>query len=128
MTAERFTSWIDRYEKAWRTAGTEPLRDLFTADATYLPAPFDEPLRGLEAIATFWDVEREGPDEAFTMSYEMVAVDGGTGVARLEVRYGEPGEGTYRDLWIIELDEAGLCTAFEEWPFDPDQPRTAVGA
>jgi SnoaL-like domain len=126
MTAERFSAWIDRYENAWRTAGTEPLRDLFTAEATYLPAPFDEPLRGLEAIATFWDVEREGPDEAFTMSYEMVAVDGATGVARLEVRYGEPEKRTYRDLWIIELDEAGLCTAFEEWPFDPEQPRTAT--
>ena len=127
MTAERFTAWIDSYENAWRTAGTEPLGDLFTADATYLPAPFDEPLRGLEAIATFWDLEREGPDEAFTLEAEMVAtdVDGTTGVARLEVRYGEPVRRTYRDLWIIELDEAGLCTAFEEWPFWPDQPRAA---
>ena len=125
MTAERFTAWIDRYENAWRTAGTEPLRDLFTAEPTYLPAPFDEPLHGLEAIATFWDLEREGPDEEFTMSYEMVAVDGARGVARLEVRYGEPVQQIYRDLWIIELDEAGLCSAFEEWPFEPDQPRTA---
>jgi uncharacterized protein (TIGR02246 family) len=129
MTAERFTAWIDRYENAWRTAGTERLRDLFTADATYLPAPFDEPLRGLEAIAAFWEAEREGPDEEFTLDAEMVATDadGATGVARLEVRYGEPVQRTYRDLWIIVLDEAGLCTAFEEWPFFPGQARAATG-
>lgn len=126
MSAERFATWIDRYENAWRTAGTEALRDLFTADATYKPAPFDEPLRGLEAIATFWETERDGPDEAFMASYEMVAVDGPTGVARLEIRYGGPLRRTYRDLWIIELDEAGLCTAFEEWPFFPGQARAAT--
>jgi hypothetical protein len=38
MSAERFAGWIDRYENAWRTAGTEPLRDLLSAGATYLPA------------------------------------------------------------------------------------------
>jgi hypothetical protein len=128
MSAERFAAWIDRYENAWRTAGTEPLRDLFTAGATYKAAPFDEPLRGLEAIAAFWEAEREGADEEFTLDAEMVATDvgGATGVARLEVRYGEPVPRTYRDLWIIELDEAGLCTAFEEWPFFPGRARAAT--
>ena len=124
MTSERFTAWIDRYEDAWRTAGTEPLRDLFTADAAYLPAPFDEPLRGLAAIAAFWDVEREGPDEVFTMRSTIVAAQGDTAVARIEVVYGDPPVRTYRDLWVITLDDDGRCTAFEEWPFHPDQPRT----
>jgi hypothetical protein len=125
MSADRFIAWITAYERAWRTAGTQPLRDLFAVDATYLPAPFDEPVLGLEAIATFWEAEREGPDEAFTLRYEIIAADGGTGVARLEVGYGDPVTLTYRDLWIIELDDAGLCTAFEEWPFAPDEPPTA---
>ena len=107
--------------------GTEPLGDLFTADATYLPAPFDEPLRGLEAIATFWDLEREGPDEAFTLTAEIVVADGTTGVARVEVEYGDPVSQTYRDLWIMKLDDRGRCTAFEEWPFHPDGARMAPG-
>jgi hypothetical protein len=63
MSAERFAAWITAYERAWRTPGTEPLRDLFATDATYLPAPFDEPLHGLEQIETFWEAEREGPGE-----------------------------------------------------------------
>lgn len=123
--SERFTSWIAAYERAWRTAGAESLRELFAAGATYRAAPFHEPLRGLEQIAAFWEAEREGPGEEFTLRAELVAADGATGVARLQVDYGDPVTRTYRDLWIIELDDAGLCTAFEEWPFFPDQPRVA---
>jgi SnoaL-like domain len=127
MSAERFAAWIAAYERAWRTAGTAPLRDLFTADASYRQAPFDEPLHGREAIAAFWEAEREGPDETFTLTAEIVVADGTTGVARLEVRYGDPVIRTYRDLWIIELDDTGRCTAFAEWPFHPGQARVSPG-
>jgi hypothetical protein len=119
-------AWIAAYEKVWRTAGPEPLADLFTADATYLAAPFEEPHRGLDEIAEFWDAEREGPDEIFTMQSEIVAVEGDTGVVRLEVAYGEPINRTYLDLWIVRLDDTGRCFHFEEWPFWPERPRVAT--
>jgi hypothetical protein len=28
----------------------------------------------------------------------------------------------WRDLWVLRFDADGRCTAFEEWPFVPDQP------
>jgi len=28
----------------------------------------------------------------------------------------------WRDLWVLTLDDAGRCRAFEEWPFAPKQP------
>jgi uncharacterized protein (TIGR02246 family) len=117
--------WVAAYEKAWRTVGTEPLADLFTPDATYLAAPFEEPHRGLDDIAEFWEAERKGPDEIFTIESEIVAVEGDTGVVRLEVTYGEPVNQTYLDLWIVRLDDAGRCFHFEEWPFWPGRPRVA---
>jgi hypothetical protein len=40
--------------------------------------------------------------------------------------YGEPARRTYRDLWVITLDADGRCSAFEEWPFHPDQPLHAL--
>ena len=63
-----------------------------------------------------WERERTGPDETFEMSSEIVAVDGDTGVARVEVSYGDPVEIEYRDLWIVRLDGDGRCVEFEEWP------------
>jgi uncharacterized protein (TIGR02246 family) len=118
-------AWVAAYEKAWRAAGTESLAGLFTADATYLAAPFEEPHRGLDDISEFWEAEREGPDEIFRMASEIVAVDGDTGVVRVEVNYGPPTGNTYLDLWIVRLDDTGSCFHFEEWPFWPGRPRVA---
>ena len=119
MNRDEFSDWIAAYERAWRTAGTAMLAELFAVDSTYSNDPYGETHRGLEAIAVLWERERAGPDEAFEMGAEVLAVEGDTGVARVEVRYGDPKPAEYRDLWIVRLDDQGRCVAFEEWPFWP---------
>jgi uncharacterized protein (TIGR02246 family) len=122
MEREPVAAWITAYERAWRSPGTEALAEIFTPDATYLQGPYDEPLSGLPAIAEMWDEERTGPDEAFTMTSEIIAVEDDTAVVRVEVEYGEPDEEEFRDLWIIRFADDGRCRAFEEWWFSPDGP------
>lgn len=112
------TTWVNGYERAWRTTGTEALRALFTDDATYAMDPYEETARGLDAIGELWEREREGPDEDFTMEYRIVAVDGDTAVVQLEVHYGRSGN-EFRDLWLIRFAADGRCAAFEEWAFRP---------
>ncbi len=126
--SEAVRAWIAAYERAWRSAGTEPLSELFTEEATYRPGPYQEPLVGLAAIAEFWEGSRRGPDERFTMSSELVAVDGVVAVARIEVHYGDPRPHEYRDLWIMRFSDDGRCAAFEEWPFWPGQPLSSLSA
>jgi hypothetical protein len=121
----RFSTWIDAYERAWRTPGTDWLEYLFAPGATYSPGPFEAPAEGLEAIAALWERERAGADEVFRMESELVAVEGDTGVARVEVWYGDPVTLHYRDLWIVELDAEGRCVSFEEWPFWPERRPNA---
>jgi ketosteroid isomerase-like protein len=118
-------NWIAAYERAWRTEGVEILAEVFAPDATYLASPFEEPVRGLPAIGEFWEADRAWPDEVFDLQAEIVAVEGDTGVARIEVRYSAPLERHYRDLWIVTLGDDGLCTRFEEWPFWPEHGRVA---
>jgi hypothetical protein len=125
---EDLARWIGEYERAWRTPGTGPLDQLFTSNAEYLASPFEPPIQGRSAIASFWEAERDGPDELFSMDWEPVAVENDVGVAKVEVRYGDPPTRVYRDLWIVTLDEARLCSRFEEWPFFPGQPRAAPEA
>lgn len=112
-------AWIDRYEQAWRTAGTHTLAQLFTDDVEYSPSPWADPVRGRTALGEFWEAERDGPAERFSMTVEIVAVEGATGVARVEVEYGSGDR--WRDLWVVRFDEDGRCAAFGEWPFAPDQ-------
>jgi ketosteroid isomerase-like protein len=112
--------WVERYEGAWRLAGTEVLAELFTEGASYLVSPWEEPVEGLPAIGALWEAEREGPDEPFTMSPEVVAVEGDTAVVRVQVEYQATGS-RWRDLWVLRFADDGRCTTFEEWPFAPDQ-------
>ena len=51
MDRTQLTDWLAGYERAWRSPGTDSLAELFTEDASYSTAPYEEPHRGLEAIA-----------------------------------------------------------------------------
>lgn len=115
-------AWIDTYERLWRTPGTDALTQLFTPDATYKTSPWAPPVVGLPALAEFWEAERDGPGESFTMSSEVVAVEGATAVVRVSVEYGSGDR--WLDLWVLELDEDGRCTSFEEWPIAPERSTT----
>jgi hypothetical protein len=117
--------WLAAYEAAWRAPGTDGLAEIFTAGATYLQSPYEQPVAGLDAIKLMWEAERDGPDEVFSITTEIVAVDGPTAVVRAEVRYGEPAWQEYRDLWIVRLGDDGRCHWFEEWPYWPDRPFEA---
>jgi len=114
--------WVAFYERLWRTPGTELLAELFVPDASYLPSPWAQPLQGLEAIARFWEAERMGADEVFTMSSDVEAVDETTAVVRVVVEYGASRDKPWRDLWVLRFAADGRCSWFEEWPFAPGQP------
>lgn len=119
MERRDFRDWVERYEAAWREPGTQALAGLFTTDATYRTSPYEDPFEGLDAIEAMWEREREGADEAFTMRWDLVAVEEQTGVVRVSVDYDHPVRQSYRDLWVIELREDGRARVFEEWPFWP---------
>lgn len=116
---DRAERWVAAYEKAWRTAGTDAVAELFAAEATYSTGPFQPDLDGLEEIAVFWDADRDGPDEPFTMTSELVVATGEVAVVRTEVAYERPPR-RYRNLWVIRFGADGRAVAFEEWPIAPD--------
>ncbi|HEX3750158.1 MAG TPA: nuclear transport factor 2 family protein [Streptosporangiaceae bacterium] len=116
------SDWLARYEAAWRAPGTGRLAGIFTEDVTYRQSPYEEPVAGLEAVGRMWDEERDGPDEVFTLSTEILAVDGPTAVVRAEVHYGDPAGQEYRDLWVMRLGDDGRCHWFEEWAYWPGLP------
>ena len=113
--------WVRMYESAWRSPGTDMLAGLFTEDVSYLVSPWAESLRGLGAVGEFWEAERQGPYEEFTLASEVVAVDDRTAVVRAAVDYTTTGD-RWRDLWVLRFADDGRCVAFEEWPIAPERP------
>src|SRR3954453_21362100 len=113
MDATRVSAWVESYERAWRSPGTESLAELFEAEAGYRMSPYAETVRGLEAIGRLWERERQGPGEEFEIDHEVLAVQGDVGVVRLGVAYASGAE--YRDLWVLRFGADGRCAEFEEW-------------
>lgn len=74
--------WLAGYEQAWRSFGTSGLAGLFTTDIQYRPSPWRDPVTGLDTLGAWWEGERDGPDEEFTVGYEVLAVDGSVAVVR----------------------------------------------
>jgi len=109
--------WLDAYGAAWRSYDPEEIKALFTEDAVYRPLPYDEPLRGREAIAKAWIVGAD-PSGSWTADYQAVAVNGEVGVGRGVTRYqaggGRP-EREYANVFLLRFDERGQCLEYLEW-------------
>lgn len=116
--------WVEGYERAWRATGTEGLATIFTAGASYLHSPYEQPVVGLDAISRMWEEDRD-LNENFSLSTEIVAIEADTAVVRAEVRYGQPVRQEYRDLWILQFDDDGRCSRFEEWAYWPGRSYAA---
>jgi ketosteroid isomerase-like protein len=117
--------WVAGYEDAWRSGDLAALAALFTEDARYRRSPYEPSAVGHRGIAEFWQ-DDVGSD--FTLSAELVAVDGLTAVVRLEVHYAEPVRQEYRDLWVLRFAGDGRVADFEEWAYWPGLPYCAADA
>ena len=125
MDEQAVAAWLDSYSQAWRTYDPEQIGALFSEEAVYFYNPFDEPVRGREAIVASWLEER---DEAGTYEgrYRPVLVAGDVAVARGYSRYLDT-NGTlaeeYDNLFLLRFDADGRCATYREWYMakpDPD--------
>jgi uncharacterized protein (TIGR02246 family) len=118
-------AWLDGYSQAWKTYDPEQIGALFSEDAVYFYNPFDEPVRGREAIVASWLEER---DEAGTYEgrYRPVLVAGDVAVARGYSRYLDT-NGTlaeeYDNLFLLRFDADGRCAEYREWYMRKPKPR-----
>ena len=112
MTSEQIQDWLDAYVAAWRSYDHAAIGALFRDDATYAYHPYDEPLRGRDAIVASW---LEDPDEAgsWEARYAPLVIDGERAIATGETRYANGR--TFSNLFVMRFDDDGRCADFVEW-------------
>ncbi|HEX5828250.1 MAG TPA: nuclear transport factor 2 family protein [Candidatus Limnocylindrales bacterium] len=114
MTRDDVARWLDAYVDAWKTYDAEAIGALFSADCEYRYHPWDEPLRGREAIVADWLEEQDSPG-TYEASYAPWAVEGTRAVAVGTSRYDDGQERRlYHNVFLLEFDESGACRAFTE--------------
>jgi ketosteroid isomerase-like protein len=113
--------WLDDYVAAWKSYDREAIAALFSPDVEYRYHPYDEPVRGREAVAAAWlgegnsDVAstRDEPD-TYDASYRPVAVDGDVAVAVGASTYTDPPT-VYDNCYVLRFDADGRCSEFTEF-------------
>jgi nuclear transport factor 2 (NTF2) superfamily protein len=114
MTHDDVTRWLDGYIDAWMTYDPDKIRALFSEDAEYRYHPWDEPVRGREAIVADWLDSPDTPG-TYIATYGAWAVDGKRAVATGTSRYDDHTQKrTYHNVFLLEFDDAGLCSSFTE--------------
>jgi hypothetical protein len=124
MTHADVQAWLDRYVAAWQAYDPDAIAALFSEGAEYRYHPWDEPLRGRDAIVADWlnpggdPAKRDAPG-TFEASYIPYAVDGDRAVATGTSTYYEDASRTkvskaYHNAYLLEFDGGGLCRSFTE--------------
>jgi ketosteroid isomerase-like protein len=112
VTTEQVQAWLDDYVAAWRSYDRAAIVALFADDVSYAYHPYDEPLRGADAVADSW-LENQDEPGSWEATYAPALVTGNEVVATGETRYTD-GE-VFSNLWQLEFADDGRCTRFVEW-------------
>jgi len=118
--------WLEAYIAAWKSYDRTAIGELFADDVEYRYHPYDEPIRGRDAVVGAWLGESDQPgtstrDEpgTYEASYKTVAVDGDVAVAIGTSTYSDepsgPAARTYDNCYVMRFDEVGRCREFTEW-------------
>lgn len=117
--------WLDDYVQAWKSYDRDAIGALFSDDVSYRYHPYDEPIRGREAVVSSWFGEggvgcasRDDPG-TYDAGYLPVAVDGDAAVATGSSTYYSGSDGPVRDVYdncfVMRFDADGRCREFTEW-------------
>ena len=116
MTPEGVQTWLNAYVEAWRSYNAVEIGDLFSEDATYAYHPWDEPVRGRDAIVADWLSERDEP-QSWHADYRPFAVAESSAVAVGETSYVDGR--AFLNIWQLTFDRDSKCSEFVEWYMTP---------
>ena len=114
--------WLDAYVAAWKSYDRTQIAALFSDDVAYRYRPYDEPVRGRDAVVEWWLSEgghagapTRNPEGTYDATYRTIAVDGDVAVATGYSSYVAARGGPIDKCFVMRFDTAGKCSEFTEW-------------
>lgn len=112
---EAAQQWLSAYGRAWEERDPEAAARLFTEDGSYAWGPFEEPLRGQDAIRERWAEATSLQRDVHFGSEVLGVVDSGA-VARWWCSFAvADARIELEGIFLIVLTEDGKCREFREW-------------
>jgi ketosteroid isomerase-like protein len=109
---------LNVYKTAWEQQNPELILTIFTKDAVYHERVLQEPIRGHEGIAAYWQekvVERQG---RISFTLLTTKIDGSTGIAEWEVSFDDVVQRKrkhMKEIAILEFVDGKIASLREYW-------------
>jgi hypothetical protein len=114
--------WLDDYVSAWKSYDKAAIAALFTENAAYRYNPYDQPIRGRDAIIAQWLDNPDAPN-TFAAEYHPLAINGNLAVTNgHSIYYQADGKTIVRqfdNIFVLKFDGSGRCEDFCEWYMQP---------
>ncbi len=118
------SQWLQDYVAAWKSYDPQAIAALFSEDAVYRYNPYDEGVRGRDAIVANWLDNRDAPN-TYAAEYRPLALEGNTAVTHGRSYYYEADGKTLKrqfdNIFVLRFDDQGRCADFCEWFMQPRQ-------
>jgi hypothetical protein len=112
LTGEDVQAWLDAYVRAWASYDEQQIGDLFASDASYRYHPWEEPVRGRDAIVADW-LESKDPPGSWQASYQPYLISGNRAVVTGTSDYSSGVR--FWNIWSLTFDDDGRVSDFNEW-------------
>jgi ketosteroid isomerase-like protein len=112
--------WIERYVDAWRSADAGLVSRLFAEDGEYCFDLFEEPARGRDGIAAYWNRVCSTQSDV-DVRFGTPVLEGPRTVVEFWTTMKEAGEPvTLTGCMLLTFTEEGLCSALREYWIQSD--------
>ncbi|MBA3778899.1 MAG: nuclear transport factor 2 family protein [Chloroflexi bacterium] len=108
---------LEAYKRAWERRDPDLAVELFSAEIEYRDDPFEEPMRGSNAVREYWN-EAAATQVHVEFDAERIWVSGRTVLASWHAAYTRRSNAErvrLRGFMTLELDDAGKISRFREW-------------
>lgn len=117
LTQKHFEHWLRVYGGAWEASASTRFASLFEENAIYYWAPFDDPIKGRDAIqASFNEAASKQRDVDF--GARVLYVESSLGAAHWTCSYtrATTGKRVHVDgILVVQFSDSGRALSFREW-------------
>lgn len=117
LSTQRFEAWIEAYGKAWIARDSNRFGALFAEDAIYYWTPFNEPLKGREAIVAAFS-KAVGGERDIEYGARVLYTSAELGAAHWSAALTKLRGGKRQHLdgiFVVVFNEAGKAISLRQW-------------
>jgi ketosteroid isomerase-like protein len=106
------------YKTAWEQQDAELILSIFTEEAVYHERVLQEPIRGHDGIAAYWQEKVVRGQARITFTLLHTYIDGSTGIAEWEVYFDDRGQRQrkhMKEVAILEFVAGKIASLREYW-------------